>query len=47
MHDYFVQQMETTRTEVVKYLMWWKIIAWFPKGLIEPFEYIYDTIEDY
>jgi glyceraldehyde-3-phosphate dehydrogenase (NADP+) len=45
----FVTQMEATREEVVKYLMWeiGKSLSDSQKNLTGPSEYIYDTIEDY
>jgi hypothetical protein len=43
----FVTQMETTRDEVVKYLMWEINHFWFSKEFDRTVEYIYDTIEDY
>jgi glyceraldehyde-3-phosphate dehydrogenase (NADP+) len=44
----FVQQMEATRTEVVKYLMWeiGKSLS-DSKEFDRTVEYIYDTIEDW
>lgn len=45
----FVTQMETTRDEVVKYLMWeiGKTLGDSQKEFDRTVEYIYDTIEDY
>ena len=45
----FVKQMETTRDEVVKYLMWeiGKTLGDSQKEFDRTVEYIYDTIEDY
>jgi glyceraldehyde-3-phosphate dehydrogenase (NADP+) len=45
----FVKQMEATRTEVVKYLMWeiGKSLPDSQKEFDRTVEYIYDTIEDY
>jgi glyceraldehyde-3-phosphate dehydrogenase (NADP+) len=45
----FVSQMEATREEVVKYLMWeiGKSLSDSQKEFDRTVEYIYDTIEDY
>jgi glyceraldehyde-3-phosphate dehydrogenase (NADP+) len=45
----FVAQMKTTRSEVVKFLMWeiGKSLADSQKEFDRTIEYIYDTIEDY
>jgi glyceraldehyde-3-phosphate dehydrogenase (NADP+) len=43
----FVSQMEATREEVVKYLMWEINHYLIPKKNLTDRRYIYDTIEDY
>lgn len=47
--EHFVSQMKTTRSEVVKYLMWeiGKSLPDSEKEFDRTVEYIYDTIEDY